>query len=108
MPALSDRLLHPTDEHAMLRETVRAWARADVEKQAMAHDESGTMNVGLLRAAGELGLLGVTIPEADGGAGLDAVASVIVHEEIAYADPGFALAYLASFVTCRVALALTP
>ena len=95
MPALSDRLLHPTDEHAMLRETVRAWARADVEKQAMAHDESGTMNVGLLRAAGELGLLGVTIPEADGGAGLDAVASVIVHEEIAYADPGFALAYLA-------------
>jgi hypothetical protein len=57
----------------------------------MEHDERGALNVGLLRKAGELGLLGVTMPEADGGAGLDPVASVIVHEELAYADPGFAL-----------------
>ena len=95
MTALAPSLLHPTEEHAMLRETVRAWARSDIEKQAMEHDQLGTFNVGLLRQAGELGLLGVTIPDADGGAGLDATASVIVHEEIAYADPGFALAYLA-------------
>ena len=95
MAVLPDRLLHPTDEHAMLRDTVRAWARSEVEAQAMAHDEGGTLNLGLLRTAGELGLLGVTVPEADGGAGLDPVASVIVHEELAYADPGFALAYLA-------------
>jgi isovaleryl-CoA dehydrogenase len=39
--------------------------------------------------------LGVTIPEGDGGAGLDATASVIVHEELAWSDPGFTLAYLA-------------
>jgi isovaleryl-CoA dehydrogenase len=92
---LPDRLLSPSDEHAMLRDTVRAWARSEVEAQAMEHDERGALNVGLLRKAGELGLLGVTVPEADGGAGLDPVASVIVHEELAYADPGFALAYLA-------------
>ncbi len=79
----------------MLRQTVRELTRELVEPQAMAHDESGTMNRGLLRKLGELGLLGVTIPEADGGAGLDATASVIVHEELAYSDPGFALAYLA-------------
>lgn len=95
MAVLPERLIHPTDEHAMLRDTVRQWARSEVEDQAMAHDESGTLNVGLLRKAGALGLLGVTIPDADGGAGMDAVASVIVHEELAYADPGFALAYLA-------------
>jgi len=95
MPSLPDRLLHPTDEHSMLRDTVRQWARTDVERQAMEHDQAGTLNVALLHKAGELGLLGVTIPEADGGAGLDAVASVIVHEELAYADPGFTLAYLA-------------
>jgi isovaleryl-CoA dehydrogenase len=95
MPSFSDQLLNPTDEHAMLRDTVRQWARSDVERQAMEHDEKGTLNVALLRKAGELGLLGVTIPDADGGAGLDAVASVIVHEEMAYADPGFTLAYLA-------------
>jgi len=79
----------------MLRETVRQWARTDVERQAMEHDQAGKLNQALLRQAGDLGLLGVTIPEADGGAGLDATAAVIVHEEIAYADPGFALAYLA-------------
>jgi isovaleryl-CoA dehydrogenase len=95
MAVLPDRLLSPSDEHAMLRDTVRAWARSEVEAQAMEHDERGALNVGLLRKAGELGLLGVTVPEADGGAGLDPVASVIVHEELAYADPGFALAYLA-------------
>lgn len=95
MAVLPDRLLSPSDEHAMLRDTVRAWARSEVEAQAMEHDERGALNVGMLRKAGELGLLGVTVPEADGGAGMDPVASVIVHEELAYADPGFALAYLA-------------
>jgi isovaleryl-CoA dehydrogenase len=48
-----------------------------------------------LREVGKLGLIGITIPEAAGGAGLDATASVIVHEELAYADPGFTLGYLA-------------
>ncbi len=95
MAVLPERLLAPSDEHAMLRDTVRQWARTDVERQAMEHDQSGTLNQALLRQAGALELLGVTIPDSDGGAGLDAVASVIVHEEIAYADPGFALAYLA-------------
>ncbi|MBP6630896.1 MAG: acyl-CoA dehydrogenase family protein [Kofleriaceae bacterium] len=93
--ALSPSLCDPTEEHALLRQTVRQLARERVEPQAMAHDETGTLNVPLLRQLGELGLLGVTIPEAAGGAGLDAVASVIVHEELAYADPGFTLAYLA-------------
>ncbi|HVK78463.1 MAG TPA: acyl-CoA dehydrogenase family protein [Kofleriaceae bacterium] len=95
MAVLPERLLAPSDEHGMLRETVRQWARTDVERQAMEHDQAGKLNQALLRQAGDLGLLGVTIPEADGGAGLDATAAVIVHEEIAYADPGFALAYLA-------------
>ena len=79
----------------MLRQTVRQFTRDRVEPQAQAHDESQTFNAPLLRALGELGLIGVTIPDADGGAGMDACASVIVHEELAYADPGFALGYLA-------------
>jgi isovaleryl-CoA dehydrogenase len=93
--ALAPSLIDPTETHAMLRGTVRQLARGEVEAQAMAHDESGTLNRALLRKVGELGLLGITIPEVDGGAGLDATASVIVHEELAYADPGFTLAYLA-------------
>jgi isovaleryl-CoA dehydrogenase len=80
-----------SDEHELLRRTVQS----RVEPQAMAHDESQTLNTSLLREVGALGLIGVTIPEPDGGAGLDATASCIVHEELAYADPGFTLAYLA-------------
>ena len=44
---------------------------------------------------GQVGLLGLTVDEAYGGANLDAVAVCIVHEELSASDPGFALAYLA-------------
>jgi isovaleryl-CoA dehydrogenase len=84
-----------TDEHELLRQTMRQFVQNRVEPQAMEHDESQTFNTKLLRELGELGLIGVTIPEADGGAGMDATASCIVHDELAYADPGFALGYLA-------------
>ncbi len=79
----------------MLRKMVRDLARDAVEPQAEAHDHSGTLNVDLLRKCGELGLLGITIPADHGGAGMDALAAVIVHHELAKSDPGFTLAYLA-------------
>jgi isovaleryl-CoA dehydrogenase len=84
-----------TDEHELLRQTVRQFVQSRVEPQAMEHDQSATFNTDLLAELGALGLVGVTIPEADGGAGMDATASVIVHDELAYSDPGFALGYLA-------------
>lgn len=37
----------------------------------------------------------MTVPEKDGGLGLDAVAAVIVHEEMSQFDPAFTLSYLA-------------
>ncbi len=83
------------DEHDLLRQTVRQFVQSRVEPQAQAHDEAGTFNTGLLRELGKLGLIGVTIPEADGGAGLDATATCIIHDELSYSDPGFALGYLA-------------
>jgi isovaleryl-CoA dehydrogenase len=93
--ALTETLQNPTEEHALLRQTVRQLAREVVEPQAAEHDRTQTFNTGLLRRLGGLGLLGITVPEEAGGAGLDAVASVIVHEELAWADPGFTLGYLA-------------
>ncbi len=82
----------------MLRETVLRFVEAEVEPQAEQHDAEGTLNIALLKRCGDLGLLGLTVPEVDGGAGLDAVAAVIVHHELAKSDPGFALAYLAHYV----------
>jgi isovaleryl-CoA dehydrogenase len=91
----SDVLFDPTDEHKMLRQTVADFARNEVDPQAAAHDEKGELNVALFRKLGELGLLGITVPEEHGGAGMDTTAAVIVHEELSKYDPGFCLAYLA-------------
>lgn len=88
-------LENPTEEHRMLRQMVRNFARDVVEPQAEEHDRSGTLNVDLFRRVGELGLHGITIPSEHGGAGMDALAAVIVHHELSKSDPGFCLAYLA-------------
>jgi len=88
-------LYNPTEEHALLRRTVREFVAAEVEPQALEHDRAEKFNLPLFRKAGELGLFGVTVPAEDGGAGMDATAAVIVHDELSYADPGFALSYLA-------------
>lgn len=79
----------------MIRETVREFVQSEVEPQALEHDRLEKFNLPLFRKLGELGLLGITVPEQYGGAGQDAVAAVIAHEEISASDPGFALAYLA-------------
>lgn len=88
-------LFNPTEEHKMLREMVADFTLNEVEPQAARHDELGQLNRDLFKQLGELGLLGITIPEHAGGAGMDAVASCIVHEELSKSDPGFCLAYLA-------------
>ena len=86
---------NPSEEHAMLREMVRDWTKEHVEPQALVHDREEKFNLSLLRSMGELGLLGISADEKYGGAGLDATACAIVHEELSASDPGFALAYLA-------------
>jgi isovaleryl-CoA dehydrogenase len=91
IPALFD----PTEEHSMLRQTVRGFVQREVEPQALEHDQQESFNLPLFRKLGELGLLGITVPTEYGGAGMDAVAAVIVHEELSASDPGFCLAYLA-------------
>lgn len=82
----------------MLREMVAEFTKAHVEPQAAEYDQRGELNIGLFRQLAELGLLGITIPDTHGGAGLDATASVIVHHELSKSDPGFCLAYLAHAV----------
>jgi len=88
-------LYNPTPEHLALREMVRAFAENEVEPRATESDRLERFDIDLFRQAGDLGLLGITVDERFGGAGMDAVAAVIAHEELAAADPGFTLAFLA-------------
>jgi isovaleryl-CoA dehydrogenase len=96
MPAVSAMsMTDPSEEHRMLRELVAEFASSELEPQAAAHDREETLNTGLMRRAGELGLHGLTVPESAGGSGLDTTAAVLAHHELAKVDPGFTLAYLA-------------
>ncbi len=88
-------LFAPSEEHALFARTLREFAEREVEPQAAEHDRDETFNHALFRRVGELGFLGVTIPEEFGGAGLDAVFAVQLMEALSTADPGFALAILA-------------
>jgi len=88
-------LANPSEEHLMLREMIRDFVQEFVEPQAHEYDKKEQFNLELFRELGELGLLGITVPEQYGGAGLDAVAATIAHEELSYSDAGFGLAYLA-------------
>lgn len=87
--------------HARSRAHARARARArtrpprPLSLQALAHNRSETFNEPLFRKLGDLGLLGLTVAEEFGGAGADATAVAIVHEELAARDPAFTLSYLA-------------
>jgi len=91
----TDSLFEPSQEHVLLRQTVRDFAREQVEPQALEADRQERFNLDLFRQLGDLGLLGISVPERYGGAGMDAVAAVIAHEELSAVDPGLCLAYLA-------------
>ena len=61
---------------------MREFAEAEVRPQAKELDETGKFPRETIRKAAELGLTGVTIPETEGGAGMDHVSYSIVIEEI--------------------------
>jgi isovaleryl-CoA dehydrogenase len=88
----------PTSEHELLAQTLAEFVSREVEPQAAEHDRDERFNHALFRKAGQLGLLGVTLPEEYGGAGLDATAAAQVCEALSSADPGFCLSVLAHAV----------
>ncbi|MBT3642322.1 MAG: isovaleryl-CoA dehydrogenase [Euryarchaeota archaeon] len=88
-------IANPTQEHSMLREMVRDFTIKEVEPQALEYDKKEIFNVDLFKKLGDYGLLGISVPEEYGGAGMDSTAVAIVNEELSYSDPGFCLAYLA-------------
>lgn len=90
-----DKLFNPTEEHKSLREMIRSFVEAEVDPQALEFNRQEKFNMALFKKLGELGVLGVTVAPEYGGSGMDAVAAVIAHEEIAASDPAFCLSFLA-------------
>ena len=89
-----------SDEHKMLQDTVRQFAATELAPRIEKLDHEEGFNREAFRKMGELGLLGITVPEADGGAGLDAVAATIAMEEMGAVDASTTLSYLAHTILC--------
>ncbi len=75
-----------TEEHEMLLTAVRDFAQREIAPVAAEYDESGEFPLDTVRKMGEMGLMGIEMPERYGGAGMDTLAHVLTMIEIAKAD----------------------
>ncbi len=84
---MSERFLFPfSEEHEMIRQTARDFAQNEIAPIAAEFDESGEFPSETIRKMGELGFMGIEVPEEYGGAGMDTLAYVLALEEICKAD----------------------
>ena len=83
-----------------LREAVQSWAQERVAPLAAEIDRTNVFPAHLWREMGDLGLLGITVPEEYGGAGLGYLAHVVAVEEIARASASVSLSYGAHSNLC--------
>ncbi len=83
-----------------LRDMVHGWAQERVKPIAAEVDQTNTFPAALWREMGELGLLGVTVDEAYGGAGMSYLAHTVAIEEIARASASVSLSYGAHSNLC--------
>lgn len=80
-----------TDEHEMLKSMVQDFAKNEVEPLARELDEKGEFPRDLVKQMGELGLLGIPVPEKYGGAGMDTIAYTAAVIELAKVDASLAI-----------------
>ena len=83
---LNDQL---TEEERMLRDAARAYAQEKLQPRVVAAYRDETTDPGIFREMGEMGLLGVTIPEEYGGLGASYVAYGLVAREVERVDSGY-------------------
>src|SRR5207244_11876182 len=78
-----------TDEQRLIQNTVRAFVDERVLPNAIENDVNHHLDLGVIEGMAELGLLGIVIPEAYGGAGLDFVSEALSCEEIERGEAAF-------------------
>ncbi|WP_421574713.1 acyl-CoA dehydrogenase family protein [Stenotrophomonas maltophilia] len=75
-----------TEEQLMLQDVARRIAQEKIAPSAEHHDRTGEFPLENIRLLGENGLMGIEVPEAYGGAGMDPIAYVLAMVEVAAGD----------------------
>lgn len=75
-----------TEEQQMIQDTARDFARSTIAPVAAEFDASGEFPLDNIRKMGELGLMGIEVPDGYGGAGLDTIGYVLAMIEVCAAD----------------------
>ena len=88
-----------SEEQQMLQELAREFATENVRPMAEHWDAKSEFPMEAIEAAHELGLMNLHIPEEYGGMGMGTMDEVIVQEEFAWGDPGFATASYSNGLT---------
>ena len=78
-----------TEEERMVRDTARDYAQDKLFPRVLDANREGNFNPAILREMGELGLIGSTIPQDYGGAGLGYVCYGLIAREVERVDSGF-------------------
>lgn len=96
----------PTEDETLMQASVAELAQKTLRPKLREHEKARGLSVETLKAAFELGLGLLALPEAVGGAGLGLRAAVLLEEEVAAGDSAaaFALAGPSAFGTCVVEL----
>ncbi|HEY3270630.1 MAG TPA: acyl-CoA dehydrogenase family protein [Geothrix sp.] len=81
-----------TEDQTAVRDAARDFAQSEIAPGAAARDASGEFPKDLFKQLGEMGFLGMTVPEAYGGAGVDFLSYILALEQVAYADASVAVA----------------
>jgi isovaleryl-CoA dehydrogenase len=84
----------------MLRDSVHAFAQAEIAPRAAEIDRDNQFPMDLWKKMGDLGILGITVPEEFGGAGMGYLAHVVAMEEISRASGSVGLSYGAHSNLC--------
>lgn len=93
-------LIELSENHLIIKNTVRDFAERNIRPYIMEFDESQEFPLKIMQELGDLGFLGILISEKYGGAGLGYVEYALIVEELAKVDPSISLSVAAHNGLC--------